>query len=70
MQLGNKETAKYSSAMGIFIDKIRKWQFRDLTKGTVACVLREGIGGTVYFLFYELVLRSFMKHGQKSHHDS
>lgn len=56
--------------MHILIQKIIEGDFRRLFKGGIACNLREGLGGTIYFLLYEGTLRAFMKPGQTSHADS
>lgn len=70
MQMKTYEYQKYRSAMHILVRKTLDGDVKKLFRGSVACNLREGLGGSIYFLMYEGTLRAFMKPGQTSHSDS
>jgi hypothetical protein len=67
MQMKVKEYANYKSAMQILVKKTLSGDFRTLFKGGLACNVREGIGGTAYFMLYEGYLRSTMRPEQTTH---
>lgn len=69
MQMKTYEFQKYRSALHILGSKILEGDLRRLFRGSIACNLREGLGGTLYFMMYEGTLRAFMKPGQATHSD-
>lgn len=70
MQMKTYEFQKYRSGLHILYRMTIEGQWRRLFRGGLACNLREGLGGTIYFLAYEGTLRALMKPGQISHSDS
>lgn len=70
MQMTSSPYQKYKSAFHILVRKVADGDSKTLFKGGVSCLMRESIGGILYFVVYESYLRSRFVPGQKSYSES